>query len=172
VHESLQNLSSANDQSYGPDGLPILPHAGDKDLPPADASAGSKPGPATLRTIRLSSADPPMSVIFDLTGPVAYDENLDNGNGSSTLTVYLKGVTPDSNLMRHMTFDRSIFHDCQVETDSNGTKVTVNTTPVARFAITPVANPSRLLVTFTPLTRAPTDDQAASAADKPLVPTN
>jgi outer membrane protein assembly factor BamD len=172
VHESLRNLSSANDQNYGPDGLPILSPAADKTPPVTDPAANSKPGPATLRTIRLSSADPPMSVIFDLTGPVAYDENLDNGNGSSTLTVYLKGVTPDANLTRHLTFDRSIFHDCQVETDENGTKVTVNTTPVARFAITPVANPNRLLVTFTPITGAPTADQAASAADQPQLPAN
>jgi outer membrane protein assembly factor BamD len=165
VHESLANLGTASDQNYGPDGLPILPQAGDKNPAATDPSANVKPGPATLRTIRLSSANPPMSVIFDLTGPVAYDENLDNGTGSSTLTVYMKGVTPDANLARHLTFDRSIFRDCQVETDANGTKVTVNTTPVARFAITPVANPNRLLVTFTPVTGAPTADQAVSAAD-------
>jgi outer membrane protein assembly factor BamD len=171
VHESLANLSSASDQNYGPDGLPILPDAKDKTPAVTDASA-NKPGPATLRTIRLSSADPPMSVIFDLTGPVAYDENLDNGSGSSTLTIYLKSVTPDTNLTHHLTFDRSIFHDCQVEADGNGTKVTVNTTPVSRYAITPVANPSRLLVTFTPITGAPTADQAASAAGQPLVPTD
>ncbi len=168
VHESLENISPSSDQNYGPDGLPILPQSGAKTAALADSAVTAKPGPATLRTIRLSSADPPMSVIFDLTGPVAYDENLESGNDSSTLTVYMKGMTPDSNLTRHLTFDRSIFHDCQVETDANGTKVTVNTTPVARFAITPVANPDRLLVTFTPVTGAPTADQAASAADQPL----
>lgn len=173
VHESLANLGgAASDQNYGPDGLPILARAGDKNPAAADPSANAKPGPATLRTIRLSSANPPMSVIFDLTGPVAYDENFDNGSGSSTLTVYMKGVTPDANLARHLTFDRSIFRDCQVEADANGTKVTVNTTPVARFAITPVANPHRLLVTFTPVTGVPTADQAVSAADQPLVPAN
>ena len=173
VHESLQNLTSANDTRYGADGLPILqPPAGDKNPNAAGQSADSKPGPATLRTIRLSSADPPLSVIFDLTGPVIYDENLDNGNGSSTLTVYLKGVTPDANLARHLTFDRSIFRDCQIETDANGTKVTVNTSPVSRFAITPVPNPNRLLVTFTPESGASTVDQAASAADQPLIPAN
>src|SRR5208282_4041852 len=140
----------------------------------AGQTAQAKPGPATLRGIRLSSADPPLSVIFDLTGPVIYDENLENGGGdSSTLTVYLRSVTPDANLARHLTFDRSIFHDCQVETDANGTKVTVNTTPVSRFAITPVGNPDRLLVTFTPESGAPTPDQAASASDQPpLTPDN
>lgn len=172
VHESLQNLASAGDTRYGPDGLPILqPAAGDKS-PAAPAGADAKPGPATLRTIRLSSADPPLSVIFDLSGPVLYDDNLDRSGGSATLTVYLKGVTPDAGLVRHLTFDRSIFHDCQVDSDANGTKVTVNTSPVSRFAITPVSNPNRLLITFTPESGLPTADQAASASDQPLLPTN
>jgi hypothetical protein len=159
VHESLQNLASAND-AYGPDGLPILqPKPSDKNA--VDPARENKPGPATLRTIRLSSADPPLSVIFDLSGPVAYDDNLDNGKGSSSLTIYLKSVTPDANLSRHMTFDRSIFRDCDVESEPSGTKVTVNTTPVSRFAITPVSNPDRLLVTFTPENGTPVvGDQA------------
>jgi outer membrane protein assembly factor BamD len=171
VHESLANLGSASDQDYGPDGLPILPKDSQKN--PLSTDSSEKPGPATLRTIRLSSADPPMSVIFDLTGPVAYDENLGSSSDSSTLTVYLKQVTPDANLARHLNFDRSIFRDCQVDTDSNGTKVTVNTTPVARFAITPVANPDRLLVTFTPVNGMPgPNNQAADASDQPIVPAN
>jgi outer membrane protein assembly factor BamD len=174
VHESLQNLGSASDSRYGSDDLPILaPQSGDKN-PATAGPASEKPGPATLRGIRLSSADPPLSVIFDLTGPVIYDENLDSGSGdSSTLTVYLKSVKPDANLAHHLTFDRSIFRDCQVDTDANGTKITVNTTPVSRFAITPVGNPDRLLVTFTPENGAPAADQAASASDQPqLTPDN
>ena len=44
---------------YGPDGLPVLDAPGKK-------TAADGTGPATLRTIRLSASNPPMSVIFDL----------------------------------------------------------------------------------------------------------
>jgi outer membrane protein assembly factor BamD len=149
VHESLANLASAGNPAYGPDGLPILDHQ-----PAAAATQPAKssenPGPATLREVRLSSSQPPLSVIFDLTGPVSFDDKIDHGSDYSTLKIFLKSVTPDSKLARHFVFDRSIFRDCDVESDSNGTTVTVNTTPVSRFAIVPLDQPARLLVTFTP----------------------
>jgi hypothetical protein len=105
-----------------------------------------------------------MSVVFDLTGPVNYDDKLKNGTDFSTLTVLLKGVTPDPNLSRHMIFDRSIFRDCDVEKESEGTRITVNTMPVSRFAIVPLEHPARLLVTFTPQAgpAAPQSGQAAN----------
>jgi hypothetical protein len=110
----------------------------------------ANPGPATLKTVRLSSSDPPLSVIFDLTGPVNFDQHLDNGSSSSTLTLYLKQVTPDSAIARHMVFDKSIFRDCDIDSDASGTKVVINTIPVTRYAVVPLDQPPRLLVTFTP----------------------
>jgi hypothetical protein len=89
-------------------------------------------------------------VIFDLSGPVSFDQHLDNGGSSSTLTLFLKQVTPDSALARHVVFERSIFHDCDIDSDASGTKVVLNTTPVTRYAVVPLEQPSRLLVTFTP----------------------
>jgi hypothetical protein len=94
-------------------------------------------------------------VIFDLTGPVTYDDNLQSGTDSSTLTVFLKAVIPDAKLARHMVFDKSIFHDCDIESGADGTKITVNTTRVSRFAIVPLQGPSRLLVTFVPESGSP-----------------
>jgi outer membrane protein assembly factor BamD len=166
VHESLENLAANGESAYGPDGLPILQSAaGDK-----AAEAPVKPGPATLRTVRLSSANPPLSVILDLTGPVEYDDNLDNQSGSSTLTLNLKQVSPDSALGNHLTFDKSIFRDCQIQAVDGGTRVTVNTTPVTRFAVVPLSKPDRLLVTFTPEGGAPPPaDQAAG--NEPMPPT-
>jgi outer membrane protein assembly factor BamD len=171
VHESVANLGAAG-AAYGANGLPNLAAASSPDSAmdkPDNAtsddhdnanSPGSnealaqadkvQPGPAILRTVRLSSSDPPLSVVFDLTGPVSFDDNLKNSSDSSTLKVFLKGVSADSNLARHLVFDRSIFHDCDIESDSNGTTITVNTVPVARFAIVPLERPDRLLVTFTP----------------------
>jgi outer membrane protein assembly factor BamD len=153
VHESLANLASAGDAAYGPDGLPILqPQQATTGRNTTVSAQQPKPraGPATLRTVRLSSSEPPLSVIFDLTGPVNYHDDIKNGSDSSTLTVFLTGVTPDAKLAHHLVFDKSIFRDCDIETDSGGTKVTVNTSPVSRFAIVPLQQPSRLLVTFTP----------------------
>lgn len=168
VHESLQNLASNGDAAYGPDDLPILQP--DKNQPATQAStAQANPGPATLKGIRLSSADPPMSVIFDLSGPVSYEDNLDNHNGSSTLTMDLKGVTPDTNLANHLSFDKSIFRDCAIAAADGGTRVTVNTTPVTRFAVVPLSKPDRLLVTFTPEGGAPAPDQSV-AIDQPASP--
>jgi len=162
VHESLANLSSAGNPAYGPDGLPILERAPAASA--AKAGQEANPGPATLREVRLSSSDPPLSVVFDLTGPVNFDDNLKNGSESSTLTVFLKGVTPDAKLARHLTFDKSIFRDCDIASDSSGTTVTLNITPVSRFAIVPLGKPARLLVTFTPQGGAPA---VAAPADAP-----
>ncbi len=118
--------------------------------PGAVAQMAAHTGPATLSRIRLSSADPPLSVIFDLTGPVAYENQLQDASGSSTLTIHLKQTKPASTVPVHMVFDRSIFRDCDIQHDAGGTTVTVNTTPVSRFAVVPLNAPPRLLVTFTP----------------------
>ncbi|HEY2524948.1 MAG TPA: outer membrane protein assembly factor BamD [Candidatus Binataceae bacterium] len=107
-------------------------------------------GPATLNKVRLSSADPPLSVILDLTGPVAYDNQLQDGSGSSTLTLHLKETRLAKGAPTHLVFDRSIFHDCDIQSDADGTTITVNTSPVSRFAVVPLNAPPRLLVTFTP----------------------
>ena len=85
-----------------------------------------------------------------MSGPVTYDQHLDNGKTSSTLTLYLKQVTPDAKLARHLVFDKSIFRDCDIDSDEKGTKIVVNTLPVTRYAVVPLDSPSRLLVTFTP----------------------
>jgi len=128
---------------------------------PASAPAASamntaeRTGPATLNKVRLSSADPPLSVIFDLTGPVAFENQLQGGSSSSTLTIRLKETKLASGLATHMVFDRSIFHDCDIQTDAGGTTVTVNTSPVSRFAVVPLNAPPRLLVTFTPEPQQP-----------------
>jgi outer membrane protein assembly factor BamD len=172
VHESLANLGSAGDAGNSADALPILGNGGKAEPNGAGgvsaAQAGQNkvnPGPATLRKIRLSSSDPPLSVVLDLTGPVNFDDNLKNGADFSTLTLFLKGVTPDSQLARHLVFDKSIFRDCDVEPDSAGTRVTVNTTPVSRFAVVPLQQPARLLVTFTPQSGPPSDSGQTASSD-------
>ncbi len=134
--------------------------------PVSAAAAGAmnttaRTGPATLNKIRLSSANPPLSVIFDLTGPVAFENQLQGGSNSSTLTIRLKETKLASGLATHMVFDRSIFHDCDIQTDAGGTTVTVNTSPVSRFAVVPLIAPARLLVTFTP------EQQQPSGASEP-----
>lgn len=143
--EALANAGAA----YGTDGLPILDTPKSK---PADKSEAPS-GPVTLRTIRLASSDPPLSVIFDISGPVKFDKHFESGSGYSTLIVHLDKTSPDSKLDNHIVFDRSIFKDCDVKTENGGTTVIVNTVPVARFAIIPLEEPSRLLVTFTPQSR-------------------
>ena len=107
-------------------------------------------GPATLNTIRLSSNDPPLSVILELSGPVSYDKDLESSTDGSIATVVLKKVIPQTGLQTHLVFDKSIFKDCNVTTDSSGTTVTLNTQPVAHFAVVPLEAPPRLLMTFTP----------------------
>jgi outer membrane protein assembly factor BamD len=147
---------SATSGAYGSDDLPNLgaaAAAAPATPPPAPQQVGSAAdasGPATLRTIRLSASNPPMSVIFDLSKPVQYDKHLENGPGYSTVKVLLKDVTPDSGIQHHVVFDRSIFKDCNVESDAQGTTVTVNTVPVSSYAVVPLTEPPRLLVTFTP----------------------
>ncbi len=144
---------------YGPDGLPILERAKPRGNESPKTAMATEP--VTLRTIRLGASDPPLSVIFDLSGPVKFERKLENGPGFSTLTVRLQKTTPDSNLERHLVFDRSIFKDCEVLSDSGGTTVRVNTLPVSRFAIIPLDEPPRLLVTFTPRDR--TLDETATS---------
>ena len=168
VHESLDALEANDSGAIGGPGVPILPAsmaAGAKNnggLGPQQAQ--DNPGPATLKTVRLSSSDPPLSVIFDLSGPVTFDQHLDSGDSSATLTLYLKQVTPDAALSRHMVFDRSIFRDCDIESDPAGTKIVVNTLPVTRYAVVPLEAPSRLLVTFTPQGGGATASAAGGAS--------
>ncbi len=156
--------SAASLTKYGADGLPILDAPKAKPQPAGaklnGGAALKQIGPAMLKTIRLSSANPPMSVIFDLTGPVQFDKRLESGPGYSTAIVLLKGVKPDAALGAHLVFDRSIFKDCDVSASDQGTTVTLNTVPVANVAVVPLDQPPRLLVTFTPVTRGL--DQTAS----------
>ena len=51
-----------------------IPRVGPSDV------AGEPPvtGSATLKTIRLSSSDPPLSVILELTGPVHFEKSLES----------------------------------------------------------------------------------------------
>ncbi|HZO83460.1 MAG TPA: outer membrane protein assembly factor BamD [Candidatus Binataceae bacterium] len=135
---------------------------------PGVLKAPAPTGPATLDRIRLSSADPPLSVIFDLTGPVAYDNELQSGNGYSTLTIHLKDTRPAPKMASHLVFDRSIFRDCDIEAKADGTTVTVNTSPVSRFAVVPLQSPPRLLITFTPENGQGAPDQAADASGSQL----
>lgn len=148
VRENLAGLNEANASgAYGPDGLPILDPQPDRG---GILASRRKPGPATLQTIRLSPSKPPMSVIFELTGPVEYDQKLKKGEDFSTLTVFLKGVQPAKQLAHRLVFDESIFQDCEIDPSPGGTKVVLHTAPVSRFAIIPLHEPSRLLVTFIP----------------------
>jgi outer membrane protein assembly factor BamD len=138
--------------TYGDDDLPNLgaaAPAAPASEPKQVAAAAEAKGPATLRTIRLSASNPPMSVIFDLSKPVQYEQHIENGPGYSTVKVLLKDVTPDAGIQHHVVFDRSIFKDCDITDDAQGTLVTVNTVPVSSFAVVPLNEPPRLLVTFT-----------------------
>src|SRR5271166_3855727 len=117
---------------------------------PLSLSEPPAAGPATLKTIRLSSNDPPLSVILELSGPVSFAKNLESNSDGSTATVVLKDVTPDPALQTHLVFDKSIFKDCKVSSSSSGTTVTLSMQPVAHFAIVPLEAPARLLMTFTP----------------------
>jgi outer membrane protein assembly factor BamD len=158
--ESIDNAetASAGGALYGADGLPIL----DRPKTARGSNRQAKQnGPVLLRTIRLSASDPPLSVIFDLSGPVRFDKNFENGPDGSTLTIRLNRTSPDSSLERHLVFDRSIFKDCEIDTDAHGTTVRVNTTAVERFAIIPLEDPARLLITFTPRNRQ-TDETAGA----------
>ena len=98
---------------------------------------------------------PPPASMRIKTGAVPFESQLQNGSSSSTLTIHLKETKLAHGLATHMTFDRSIFHDCDIQTDADGTTVTVNTSPVSRFAVVPLNAPPRLLVTFTPEGQGP-----------------
>jgi len=148
-----------SDSGYGPDGLPILTPSHANPAPAPVAAAG---GAVTLRSIRLASSDPPLSVIFDISGPVKFEKHLQSGQGSSALTLRLMNTKPDAKLVAHLVFDRSIFKDCDVTSDSGDTTVTVKTSEVSRFAIIPLEDPPRLLVTFTPLGHEPGDSTVTS----------
>ncbi|MDO8434498.1 MAG: outer membrane protein assembly factor BamD [Candidatus Binatus sp.] len=119
--------------------------------PPLSVSQSPATGPATLKTIRLSANDPPLTVVLDLTGPVQFEKHLDSSSSGSTATVVLKDVTPDASLQTHLVFDKSIFKDCDVSSSSSATTITLNMSPVEHFAVIPLEQPSRLLMTFTPL---------------------
>jgi hypothetical protein len=93
---------------------------------------------------------------------VTFDQHLDNGDNSASLTLYLHQVTPDPSVSSHMVFDKSIFRDCDITSDANGTKFTVNTDAVSRYAVVPLDQPSRLLVTFTPAVTPANSGQTAS----------
>jgi outer membrane protein assembly factor BamD (BamD/ComL family) len=145
--------TTAANSAYGADDLPNLDAGAAAPAPQPKQVAAADPvpsGPATLRTIRLSASNPPMSVIFDLSKPVEFDKHIENGPGYSTVKVLLRGVTPDAGIQHHVVFDRSIFKDCDISSDAQGTTVTVNTVPVSSFAVVPLSEPPRLLVTFTP----------------------
>lgn len=129
---------------------PSLHQMGAPASAPLSLSEPPVAGPATLKTIRLSSNEPPLSVILELSGPVRFDKNLQSNSGGSTATVVLKDVTPDSALKMHLVFDKSIFKDCNVSSSKSETTVTLNVQPVAQFAVVPLESPPRLLVTFTP----------------------
>ncbi len=148
---STQLASADNSSIYGLDGLPDLQRAAVPKASETTREQGKPGGAVTLTRIRLASSDPPLSVILDLSGPVLYDQRLENGTGYSTLVVHLKNATVDKKVENHLVFDRSIFKDCDVSTDSNGTTITLNTAPVSRYAVVPLEEPARLLVTFTPL---------------------
>jgi outer membrane protein assembly factor BamD len=130
------------------------------DASPASAAEPSSPGPATLKTLELSSNDPPLSVIVDLSGPVSFDKHLNNNPAGAIATVLLKEVIPAAGLQTHLVFDKSIFKDCDITTDSSGTTITLNTRPVANFSVVPLDSPPRLLITFTPEKTVAANDAA------------
>lgn len=123
-----------------------------------------EPGPAMLKTIRLSSNNPPLTVIFDLTGPVRYEKSIEETSSGATVTVVLEGVTPDGSIGKHIVFGRSIFKDCDIEKAADKTTITLNMQPVMGYSVVPLDDPSRLLVTFTPQ-NPPSDAQKTSAND-------
>jgi len=142
-HEDVNPETSTDIDKASPDDLAKLEGPG--------TQPQEKPSePVTLRGIRLAASETPLSVIFDVSGPVKFEKHLSSGPGFASLTVHLLNTQPDSKLDHHIVFDRSIFKDSEIKSDAGGTTVTVNTTAVARFAIIPLQDPSRLLVTFTP----------------------
>jgi outer membrane protein assembly factor BamD len=147
-----QMTASGDAPAPAPEAEPAMHqmNAGADAAPPLSLSEPPGAGPATLKTIRLSSNNPPLSVILELSGPVSFDKNLQSSSDGSTATVMLKDVTPDAGLQPHLVFDKSIFKDCSVSSTKAGTMVTLNMQPVAHFAVVPLEAPPRLLMTFTP----------------------
>jgi hypothetical protein len=147
-----QMTASSDAPAPAPEAEPALHqmNAGADTAAPLSLSEPPAAGPATLKTIRLSSNEPPLSVILELSGPVSFDKNLQSSSDGSTATVMLKDVTPDAGLQPHLVFDKSIFKDCSVSSTKAGTMVTLNMQPVAHFAVVPLEAPPRLLMTFTP----------------------
>ena len=142
---------ASNNGAYGADDLPNLNAMAASAKPAKRVAAVEANGPAMIRAIRLSSSNPPMSVILDLSKPVAkYEQHIENGAGYSTVKVLLHDTTADAGIQHHVVFDRSIFKDCDIDSDAQGTTLTVNTVPVTSFAVVPLTEPPRLLVTFTP----------------------
>jgi hypothetical protein len=120
-----------------------------------------EPGPAMLKTIRLSSNDPPLTVIFDLTGPVRYEKSMESTANGAVVTLVLRDVKPGDGIAKHVVFDRSIFKDCDISRDSDKTTITLNMQPITSYSVVPLDDPARLLVTFTP--QNPPDLQKTSA---------
>ncbi len=145
-------LASADSVTgYGEDGLPLFkPTAHDASEVSGANGKPEKTGPATLTRVRLSATDPPLSVVLDLTGPVEFDKRIQNELGGSAVTIRLKDVKPQVGLQERIVFDRSIFRDCEILNSGGETTVTLNTAPVADYAVVPLSSPPRLLVTFTP----------------------
>ena len=79
-----------------------------------------------------------------------YDKRIENGPGYSTVKVLLKDVTPDPSVQHHVVFDRSIFKDCDITSDAQGTTITVNTVPVSGYAIVSLNEPPRFVVACPP----------------------
>lgn len=148
VRQAQSDGASGSDSSLYSNGLPDLSQALQNDK--TSSATAPHSGPVLLKTVRLASSDPPLSVIFDLTRPAKYEKRIENGPGYSTLTVLLEGVRPEQGLQHHVVFDRSIFKDCNISSDPHGTVVTVNTVRVTNYAVVPLESPARLLVTFTP----------------------
>ena len=145
-----QMIAAENAPAPAPEPTMHQMNGGADNAPPLSLSEPPTAGPATLKTIRLSSNDPPLSVILELSGPVSFDKNLESSSDGSTATVMLKDVTPDVALQTHLVFDKSIFKDCSISSTKAGTTVTLKMQPVAHFAIVPLGAPPRLLMTFTP----------------------
>ncbi len=147
--QPLHLMTSGDSTSGNPTSGNPMP-SGDSAAPPLSSTQPPATGPATLKTVRLSSNDPPLSVILELSGPVRFDKNFESNSEGAIATVVLKDVTPDSALQTHLVFDKSIFKDCSISSSSSGTTVTLTTQPVAHFAVVPLDAPPRLLMTFTP----------------------
>ncbi|MGH7863749.1 MAG: outer membrane protein assembly factor BamD [Candidatus Binataceae bacterium] len=146
---------------YGADGLPVLTPATNDAA--AAARSAEQGGPATLTSVRLSTTDPPLSVVLDLTGSVEFDKRIETAMGGSTVTISLKDVKPQVGLRNRIVFDRSIFRDCEITEGGNETTVTVNTSPILDYAVVPLTSPPRLLITFTPRESAALSAPAQSA---------